>query len=154
MPQLDLSFWLGLVLAIPLSILGNMLTPRAQQYFAKRTEQQTIERLHSIRTELEDLEALAKDPASTQFEMIRSVLFITFLGAFFGVISGTTAMLADILPLGKFFAYSSRITAILGGVMVMKEAFEALIKARNVKFLDKHREVLNKRIRELEQSAG
>ncbi len=59
-------------------------------------------------------------------------------------------MLAEISDYKHLATNSSKLFVIVGAITVLKEAFAALIKVRNVKVFDLHRNVLEGRIDQLE----
>src|SRR5215510_6966316 len=78
---MDVSFLLGLVLAIPLSIAGNLATPRVQQFLARRSERRRILLSELSNEKREVVTWFANNPmiftaylVRTGFEMVGPVL--------------------------------------------------------------------------------
>lgn len=149
MQTLDFGFWIGLALAIPLSVLGNLATPWFQQYLAHRSEQRSKARISEILRELEEVEELAKNPDLLVIDLLREILFLVFLTAAFGVIVGAVVFLPALLPsLGPYRALAP-FGLIATGMIIANYALDATVKARNVRHITKHREVLQRRLKEL-----
>lgn len=148
MKSLDASFWIGLALAIPLSILGNLATPWFQQFLSRQSERRAKAHVEELLSELSEIEELAKNPSILMLDLLREVLFIIFITTAAVVVFGTMAWLSNLYPTNKWLSVTPLVLISLG-IMISKYSFDALIKARNVRHLDKHREVIKRRLKEL-----
>ncbi len=148
MQSLDASFWIGLALAIPLSIIGNLVTPWLQQILSRQSERRAKAHVQEMLSELSELEELANNPSILMLDLLREVLFIILITTASAVIFGTMAWLNSLFPTNKWLSVSP-LTLIFVGVMITKYSFDATIKARNVRHLDKHRELIKRRLKEL-----
>lgn len=81
---MSIEFLLGLVFAIPLSILGNVLTPKYLDYMAKRSISVKGKRLKTLVKEYQSLKKLAKNPTQLAvdmyFEIVRSITLLAIIG--------------------------------------------------------------------------
>lgn len=150
MESLNTSFWLGISAAIPLSIAANLLTPRIQQWLAKRSATRATERSRALQDELESIEKLVTEPGRLQTFLLESVLLITLLTSGFGVFSGFFFAMSYVLGASELFASMGQLVAIVGGVLVMKECLAALRKSQNARNPEKFRAKVSEQLKELE----
>ncbi|MFC5770145.1 hypothetical protein [Thauera sinica] len=148
MQSLDANFWIGLALAIPLSVLGNLATPWFQQLLSRQSERRAKAHVEEMLSELSEIEELAKNPSILMLDLLREVLFIILITTASAVIFGTMAWLNSFFPTNKWLSVSP-LMLISVGIMIAKYSFDATIKARNVRHLNKHREVIKRRLKEL-----
>jgi len=88
MESINTSFWIGISAAIPLSVVANLVTPRSQQWLARRNASRAARRSNELREELESIEKLTSEPGRLQIFLLESVLLITLLTSVIGVLSG------------------------------------------------------------------
>ena len=150
MEHLNLSFWLGLALAVPLSVVGNLLTPAIAQRWAKRSSESASRRLALLKQELQEAEALAAEPNKHQIFLLESVLSVSFIASFVGVFSGVLFALDSIGGNAfRLFSLLGQFVAVFGGVLVVKEVFVALRKSSRVRRIEQFRREVAARSGEL-----
>ena len=155
MEQLNLSFWLGLAAAVPLSILGNLLTPKAQQWAAKQNSKKAAKRISELRSELAAVERLVNEPAQLQTFLLESVLLITLMTSSFGMISGTFFVLENISPISsRALSSMGQLVAIVGAVAVFKECLETLRRSQRAKQFSVYKEKVALEVAELEKAGA
>lgn len=150
MEQLNLSFWLGIAAAIPLSIFANLITPRLQQWAATRSAAKSSERSRLLQEELRSVEELTEDRLRLHTFLLESVLLITLLTSMFGVIAGALFALASFFPVtAHFFASLGQLIAVGGGVAVMRECIDVLRKSRRARNIERYRSQVAIQLEEL-----
>lgn len=86
---MDIQFWGGLLLALPLSIAANILTPKFQAWAARRSEKSAA----GLRMlEAQDAATMARykeDPMHLVIDLVTNVLGVCFFAA---VVAGTTTV--------------------------------------------------------------
>jgi len=147
MEQLDLSFWLGLAAAIPLSIAANLLTPRLQQWAARRNSVKAASHTKALQKELKTIEELAVSRLNLHTFLLESVLLITLLSSMFGVLSGILFTLSRFLPL---LASAGQLVAVIGGIFIMRECMDAIRKSRGARNFKKYSADVAEQLAELE----
>ena len=85
---MDISFLLGLISAIPIGILGNLLTPKVQTFLSRNSEKYRRKRQRDLSRELSFVTFLAADRtaliayvARNMFYHLSSILVIVSLSA-------------------------------------------------------------------------
>lgn len=74
------GFWVGIaaiVLTVPLSMIGNILTPKVQNWWATRSENAMKKRIHTLRSRLADYES--RFPEMTEFEDVVSECLVSIV---------------------------------------------------------------------------
>jgi hypothetical protein len=154
MQPIDASFWIGLALAVPLSILGNLATPWFQQLLSRRSEQQAKLQAEKLLHELSDLEELSANPMLLLLDLTRTILILIFLVSGFAALFVSMEWAASAFPTARVFLAVSPSMLIGGGIMIAKFALDAAIQARNVRHLEKHRKVISARLTALGHDAA
>ena len=151
MDQFNVSFWLGLSAAVPLSILGNLLTPRVQQWIARRSTVKAERQIALLQDQLAELERLMSEPGRLHTFLLESILSITLFTSMFGVLSGLFFALSSLLPgAGRMFLPMGQLLAVLGGTIVAKECFSTLRKSVEARSIEKFKLKVNAQIAELQ----
>lgn len=138
MESLNISFWLGIAAAIPLSVFSNLLTPIIQRTLAKRSRTRATRRSEQIRAELEEIERITSEPGRIQIFLLESVLLITLLTSGFGVISGVLFTFSRMF-LSSIFAPAGQLVAVIGGIIIMKECIDVLRKSRRARNVENYK---------------
>jgi len=152
--SLDLGFWIGLALAIPLSIFGNLATPSIIQWWSRRSKARAGDQLKSLQNELDDIERIAATPGLHQVMLLEGVLFVTLITSFVGVFSGFFFVLSNFGFGGStFLSQIGQLFAVIGGVLVTREVLETLRRSRKVKQVEKFRAEVAEKQRELKAAS-
>ena len=61
---MDTGFWIGILLAVPLAIVANLLTPKVQSWLAARGATKIAKRHDKLRAEYKKVCELKDDKAS------------------------------------------------------------------------------------------
>lgn len=81
--QLKTSWWLAVLLAVPLSIMANLLTPPIHNWLSDRSTEQAIERLTDLEKEYSEVSKYASNkPAFNSYLLsvvIKSALYLAFI---------------------------------------------------------------------------
>lgn len=150
MDQLNFSFWLGLALAIPISIFSNLITPSASQWWAKKSKSRSALQAKALIRDLRDVEHIAAEPGRHQIFLLESVLFVTLLTSFVGIFVGGLFALSTLVFGGsKAFALAAQFFPIVGGVLVIREILDTLRKSKQVKNVDAYRKEVAAKLQEL-----
>lgn len=153
MDQLNSSFWLGLAAGIPLSILANLLTPRAQQWLARRSSSKAANRVSILKAEIENLERLVSEPGRLQTYLLESVLGITLLISMFAVLAGTAFAIGSLFPGFARLLPLGQLLVVCGAIVVSKECIEALRKSSRARNIEEYRAKVKSQLSELDTSA-
>ena len=90
--SINQAFWIGLAIAIPLSIVGNLLTPLVQRGWASRSEKSRSKQLAVKLKEYELLQRYAAHREEFNDFQFTVILKITLINAFAG---GASALLSS-----------------------------------------------------------
>jgi H+/gluconate symporter-like permease len=154
MPSLDTSFWIGLALAVPLSVAANLLTPLLQRYISTRSEKQAKKQVDQLLKELSELDKLASDPLKLVVDLLREILIIIFLVAAAAVFYATTEWLSKVFPSIAILQNGPPLTLIIFSATIANFALDAAIRARNVRHIEKHREHIKRQLVKLGHDAA
>lgn len=72
----EINWLVSLLVAIPLSIIANLLTPRFQNWLGRRSKKNALTRITQIETEVAEIAALAADPNKVQRRTLYSIVTI------------------------------------------------------------------------------
>ena len=125
MDNLNSDFWIGLAFAIPLSIIGNLLTPKIQNWLATRSESAAKERAVITQREQERITRFIDKPQHLYVYLFGTIVSAIFLGSVVGVFSGLFFLSSSFLDRPTMYA-SGQFLAILGGLLVAKICFDAI----------------------------
>jgi hypothetical protein len=91
------GFWLGLILAIPLAIIGNIVTRPVEKYLDSRIRSRALRRTRITRQEYERVKRYRENREEFYEFMLRSVVFIANSTALliFGAFGASLLLLAD-----------------------------------------------------------
>ena len=130
---MDTSFWIGLVLAVPLAVVGNLLTPRAQKWLSRRSTVRLDKRRQVLRKEFERVQLLAADSAKFNAYLLTVVVAATFVGSVVAVCSGAIAAIAYVSNSDRLLFAFSQFTAIFGGIFIASICQEAIRTSARVR---------------------
>ena len=149
---MDANFWLGLAAGIPLSILANLITPKTQQWLAKRSSAKAAKQVIQLKEELAELERLVSEPGRLQTYLLEGVLLITLLTSMFAVITGLA------FAIGSFFGSPSHVMAfgqllaVGSAIVVSKECIDVLRKSNRARNLSDYKARVIAQLSELGES--
>src|ERR1035437_4299077 len=113
-PAMDAPFFIGLVLAIPLSIMANLLTPKTVELFARRSRPSGLRRIKSL------------DDQIAWFDMIEnnwSAMYSLMISdAWASVFQGLLIMMAGCILLAYAFADAFEHLSITGGIVAVRKS--------------------------------
>jgi len=132
---MDTGFWLGIIFAVPLAIVANLLTPRIQGWLASRGETKLAQRHSKLRSEYERVRELKKDHLALNSFLITAVLEATFVSSCVGIVVGMIFGVKFLVGLGAVFVAAGQFFAASGAVVVAQICIEAIrISNRTRKF--------------------
>jgi hypothetical protein len=163
---------LGFILSIPLAVAANLLTPRAQDWFARRSKAKAQKRILALQKELKEAAVLHEDPVRLLACMIlagllslvplflalltASVVVLAFVSAIFHKLYGTA--LTPIIDLPVEFLSSLRVATDLMtmGLFFLSIYFIAFLIRHSYAALnfENYKSRVEERISRLEQQAG
>lgn len=132
MNSLNSAFWIGLALAIPLSILGNLITPRIQSWLSTRSESAAKKQVEVTEKEKTRISGYIEKPQHLYIYLLGVIISATFLGSVLGVFSGIFFLTANFVSYPIMYA-TGQLLAIFGGLLVAKICFDAISTIGKVK---------------------
>lgn len=138
----DWGFWLGLAASVPLSILGNLLTPNFQNFLAKRSSEKSKKRVKELQKEFERIKNMAENPEKLHTYLLMSILLVTFATASLGAISGALFLFSSLLKSPRFLYSAGQLIAISGATVIAKICFDSIRDANRARNLEKYKERL------------
>lgn len=150
MEELNLSFWLGLAAAIPLSIGANLVTPRIQRLLAKRDEKKSEKRRAELRAEFERVKGLTESRDLLHTHLLQNILVITFITSFFGAIAAALFALGNFFPNVRSLFQLGQVTAVVGGVSVARICLDAIRDTNRVREFDRYKAKIESEIGKIE----
>lgn len=133
MEELNVSFWLGLAAAIPLSIGANLATPWIQRLLAKRDETKSEKRRAELRAEYERIKGLTERADKLHTHLLQNILFITLITSFFGAIAAALFALGNFFPNVRSLFQLGQVIAVGGGVSVAQICLDAIRDTNRVR---------------------
>jgi ABC-type multidrug transport system fused ATPase/permease subunit len=90
----------ALMLAVPLAVIGNLITPRIQQWWSQRSVTALRRRVDQLKADLADLEVA--NPPLSDFEdyVLRALLGLFWLAFATAVSVGIVVVFPDVYPIG------------------------------------------------------
>ena len=119
------AFWIGLAMAIPLSIIGNILTPKFQAWLATRSESSARKRVALNQREQERIAGYLEKPQRLYVHLLGAIVSATFLGSAIGVFSGVFFLAGSFIDNRMMYA-AGQLFAIFGGLLVAKICYDAI----------------------------
>lgn len=126
------AFWIGLALAIPLSILGNLLTPKIQSWLATRSEAAAKRRIATAEREKARIAGYIEKPQRLYIYLLGAIVSATLLGSIVGVFSGLFFLAGSLAEHPVMYA-AGQFLVIFGGLLVAKICFDAINTIGKVK---------------------
>src|SRR4051812_20601475 len=87
-----MSFWVGIALAIPLAIVANLLTPKAQAYLDRRNTTKAALRRAAAERDEQEVRNLARNPEALKEEMLAALLRLAYIAALFGLLASVPSL--------------------------------------------------------------
>lgn len=88
MESLNVAFFIGILCAIPLAILANLLTPKIQTYLANRAAAGATARAQQLRKRLDSVASAAANNIQPSELLIEAVVTSSLVGAIGAVAAG------------------------------------------------------------------
>ena len=128
---MDIWFWLGLALAIPLSILANIYTPRVQSYLDERRERISSKRFEKVKKEFEEIKYYFENKSELRNEMLAVMIRTTYILSLVGIISGLANIPSFQIDYDKqllytLFAVLPLFISIIGALVIVKICSDAM----------------------------
>lgn len=155
----DINWLISLLVAIPLSIAGNMLTPLFQNWRASKSKNSAQKRLKVVEQELDQASKFSTDAGQLNTYLLVSLLGVILLFALPNVFGGVLSMLYAIPAIidsafGRFFtAFSGMLGALLNLMAVMR-AEQALTIYHRVREFEKYKKETESLIEQLKANAS
>jgi len=147
------DLWISILLAVPLAVLANLLTPRIRDWLDRRAQRtaaqrrrRTVEQARSeiarLHTELERLSTFTSDPHQYHCFLLEILIRATLYGAMAGLYAGLLFATASWLGIGDFwnlagnlqgYIYTAgQIVSLIGFTMVFRTCWQGLSVIRRV----------------------
>lgn len=123
---MDSSFWVGILLAVPLAIISNLLTPKVQAWLAERGSTKLAKRHDKLRADYSKVKQYKDDRTALNTFLITSVLEATFIGSAIGIVAGMIFGLNFLVGLGGPFIAFGQFLAAAGAVAIVQVCLEAM----------------------------
>ena len=101
----DLSFWVGLMIAIPLAIFANLVTPIVKRKIDGAGEKKLKAKRKTLEEEYNQIQNYLKKPSLLTSYLISIVIKTTFVGAFVGIIAGVMQLFRQWLDGSDAFSF-------------------------------------------------
>lgn len=142
----EASFWIGLLIAIPLSILANILTPRAQKWLDRRSETKQSKRAGTLRSEHAQVAALVEDQRKLHTYLLMVVVRATYIGSLVGIITGLIWAVNSFISYNEFISGAAQILAVFGAIMIVRVCGEGMQVALKVQNYPSYKERVEKQL--------
>jgi hypothetical protein len=140
----DVNLWLSLLLAIPLSILANIVTPFVQRWLDKFNEKRVLERTKGLQKEYEQVKHFAEDRSEFKEYLLWVVIRTTLVGSLVGIFSQALNAVGNILYVGGILYAISQVIGIIGSIMVINLCSDALKIYSKVQRFDEYQKFVVK----------
>ena len=133
----EVNWLVSLLVAIPLSIAGNLLTPRFQNWRSSKSRRTAERRLATVEKELRQVEKLSSNPSHLNTYLLVSLLSVLVLFSFSNVVSSFFSVLfvapTDSHLLARLFGAMSGMANALFNLMAIIRASQALTVYQRVR---------------------
>jgi ribosomal protein S19 len=130
----NLQFWIGLALAIPLSIAANLATPIFQRWLATKFSAYAEKRRIAQTKEVERVVEFLNNPQKLNTHLLLTLIVATMLGATIGVFTGLLFMLGNFSE-NNFATAAAQFITVFGGLLITKiclDAAKVIAKVREI----------------------
>jgi hypothetical protein len=141
----EISFWLGLLLAIPLAIAANLLTPQIQSWLDERNKNKALARTKDLQTEYELIKSYKTSREDFREYLLWIVIRTTYIGSLIGIFAGLAFGIPNLFDIvGNYdrgweivrsiFFIGGQALSILGALLVVNicnNALQVYLKVKN-----------------------
>jgi len=120
------TFWIGLALAIPLAIIGNLLTPWVQSWVARRSEAAAAKRERITAAQRARIEHYVAQPERLYIYLLSVLLATTLLTSLCGILAGAFFIAGTFEQNNSLFYGGGQAIVIAGGVGVATLCVDAM----------------------------
>jgi len=151
---MELSFLVGLVLAIPLAVVANLITPRVQGWIDKRSRRAMQKKSFRLQEEYLRIAQLRSTREGLSEHLLTVLLRVALVGALFGVVTSAVYALGYLFQMQYAFVAAAQVFAILGSLIVLGICTTAFKEHAKVKNFVEYRDFVEKELGEefLEQA--
>lgn len=132
----NLQFWIGLGLALPLSIAANIATPLLQRWLASKFSAYAEKRKVEQAKEAVRVTEFLNNPQKLNTFLLLTLIVATMLGAAIGVFTGFLFMLGNFTE-NSFATAAAQFMTIFGGLLITKICLDAAKTAAKVREIEK-----------------
>lgn len=135
----DINWALSLLAAIPLSIVANMITPKVQNWFGRRSGDKARKRIDELEHELDNIEKFIENKENFYLYLVRQGFIILML-------LGIGNLVSSIIPI---------ISGVFGSIFYLIAINKGLKSAQlieNVTNFDSYKDKINAQIIEMRSS--
>jgi len=161
---MSIDLWISVALAIPLSILANIVTPKFQRWLEARLardrefmqahrEKNRAKRLAALRKEYEEVTSLNETPSRLTHHYMDALIWIAFYGAFGAIYGAIFNMFGEFTGWQNFSGtiarLGSQIIALATAMLIFQKAAAAIRVARRCRNFDSYRQTVESQIAKL-----
>ena len=161
---MGIELWISIALAIPLSILANLLTPRIQAWLDSRSKQRSLQRTHQRLAEIEEELTIAKsyrDDRAFFHEYLFSVIIkTTFLSAGCGIAAIALSVIPTSFlhqmaePVRLILDNAVKLLAFLFLMLIVSISAVAIRRINQVRYYDSFKPKAEAEVARLKAKAG
>lgn len=151
------NWWISLILAIPLAIIANLITPLVSDRISNYSEKNAIERISSLKEEYNEVKYYHENKTELTLYLNHAIIQMTVIGAFTTIASALLFFIQGIAK--KIFPNRSNIPKISGfsvffsimlivPVLIFTIGNKAIKTYNNVKNYEKYEKVILEKIKE------
>jgi uncharacterized protein YybS (DUF2232 family) len=100
--RLRASWWLALILAIPISIVANLLTPNVEHWLSQRSESAARQALKEAETERKRIEILRSDKSQLTALLTATVVKVAVYTAILGIFNFPVSLFVQQMMMRRF----------------------------------------------------
>lgn len=157
------DFWVSVLLAIPLAIAANLITPRVRAWLDKRaergarqrrerTQKQRDEIVARIRADIGEIESFRIDRSRLHEFLLEMLIRATLYSAIGGVYAGLLFGFVEFYVVSRAIAPAAQLITVMTSLMVFQVCWRGLRVIRRVRNFDSWKKDLEQEIERLTPS--
>lgn len=124
----------GLILTLPLSIAGALLTPRIEKAYNNLSTKKRYKNIQKVKAEYEIVKKYKEDKQEFSLYLLNIVIKTTLMGAIMSVVSGFFILVSQLIASDPFLIGIAQIVNMAGSVFIVslcRPAFSIWSKIKN-----------------------
>ena len=158
----DWSFWVGVMISLPIAILANFLTPILKRRIDNAGEKKLKVRKEELEREFNKVQNFIKNPSLLSSYLISIVIKTTFVGALAGIIVGLLSLFSQwqdrvgVLPISwdvhDIFNFLMIIVSVSVSVVIFQLCDEGIKAYNRVNNFEKYKNRVQKQISDMDKN--